>query len=68
MFLEQKRTGAVKGRLVANGSKQRDYIQDRAAALPTVMAESVLITAAIEATEGCDVAVLDLLLNAEMMK
>ncbi len=69
MFLEQKRTGAVKGRLVADGSTQRDYIQDRAAASPTVMTESVLITSAIEAMEGRDVAVIDLpgaFLNAEM--
>ncbi len=69
MFLEQKRTGTVKGRLVANGSKQRDYIQKRAAAFPTVMTESVLITVAIEATKGQDVVVIDLprvFLNAKM--
>ncbi len=69
MFLEQQQTGAVKGQLVADGSKQRDYIQEGAAALPTVMTESVLITAAIEATEGRDVALIDLpraFLNAEM--
>ena len=69
MFLERKRTGTVKGRLVADGSKQRDYIQEGAAASPTVMTESVLITAAIEATEGRDVAVIDLpgaFLNAHM--
>ncbi len=69
MFLERKRRGAVKGRLVADGSKQRNYIHEGAAALPTVMAESVLITAAIEATEGRDVAVIDLpgaFLNLDM--
>ncbi len=69
MFLEQKRTRAVKGRLVADRSKQRDYIQEGAAASPTVMTESVLITRAIEATEGQDVAIIDLpgaFLNAEM--
>jgi len=69
MFLENKQTGAVKGRLVADGSKQRNYIEEGAAASPTVMTESVLITAAIVATEGRDVAVIDLpgaFLNAEM--
>ena len=69
MFLERKRTGTVKGRLVADGSKQRMYIQDGAAASPMVMTESVLITAAIEATEGRDMAVIDLpgaFLNADM--
>ena len=69
MFLERKRTGVVKGRLVADGSRQRSYIPDGAATSPTVLTESVLITAAIEATEGRDVAVIDLpgaFLHAEM--
>ncbi len=69
MFLERKRMGAIKGRLVADGSKQRDYIQKSAAASPTVMTESVLITTAIKATEGRDVAVIDFpgaFLNADM--
>ena len=55
--------------MVADGSRQRAYIQDGAATSPTVLTESVLITAAIEATEGRDVAVIDLpgaFLHADM--
>ncbi len=69
MFLEPKRMDAAKGCLVADGSKKQNYIQNRAAPSPTVMTESVLITAIIEATEGQDVAVIDLpgaFLNTEM--
>ncbi len=69
MFLEQKRTGAVKGWLLADGSKQHDYIQEGSEISPTVMTESVLITAVMEATEGRDVAMIDLpgaFLNAEI--
>ncbi len=42
-----------------------------AAISPTIMTELVLNTAAMEATEGCDVLVIDLpgaFLNVEMMK
>ncbi len=60
MFLKRKHTRTAKGWLVADGSNQHNYIQEGAAASPTVMTESVLITAAIEATEGWDVAVIDL--------
>ncbi len=57
MFLEQKHTWAVKGHLVADGSKQQNLIQDGAAPSPTVRMDLILITSAIEATEGWDVAV-----------
>ncbi len=71
MFLKQKRTGTVTAQLVADGSKQGDYILERGAASPAVMIKFALITAAIEATEGRDISIIDLpgvFLNAEMDK
>ena len=62
LFLTQKRNGDVKGRLVADGSKQRrrpDYKKEDAAS-PTVTNEGVFITAAIEAFERRDVACFDI--------
>ncbi len=69
MILEQKETGAVKGRSVANRSTQQNYIQEVVATSPTIMTELVLITAAMEVTKGRDIAVIDLpgaFLNADM--
>jgi hypothetical protein len=36
MFLKQKRDGKIKGRTVAGGSKQRDYISKEDASSPTI--------------------------------
>ncbi len=61
----------IKGWLVVDRSKQWNYIQDCRTALPTIMTASILITAAIEATKGEDVAVIDLpgsFLNAKIDK
>ncbi len=69
IFLEWKQTGVVEGRLVADGLKQSNYIQEGTATSPTMMTKSVLITAAMEAMDGHDVAVVDLsgaFLNADM--
>ncbi len=51
IFLVEKRDGRVKARTCANGSTQRDYISKEEAASPTVMSESILITATIDAKE-----------------
>ena len=59
MFLKRKRTGKVKGRGCADGRKQRDYIPKEDSTSPTVKTESVLLTAAIDAKEKRDVAVVD---------
>ena len=68
-LIEQKRTGKVKGRTVADGSMQRHYIEKGDAASPTVTTEAVLITSAIEAHEKRVVATCDIsgaFLQAEM--
>jgi hypothetical protein len=60
MFLKQKRTGAIKGRTVAGGNKQRDFISKEEASSPTVATKSVLLTYIIDAEERQDVAVVDI--------
>ena len=60
MFLKEKRDGKVKGRTVAGGNKQRDFISKEDASSPTVSTEAVLLTSIIDAEEGRDVAVIDI--------
>jgi len=60
LFLKEKRTGEIKGRTVAGGNKQRDYISKDDASLPMVATEAVLLTCIIDAKEGRDVAVIDI--------
>ena len=43
MFLREKRHGAIKGRAVAGGEKQRDYISKEDASSPTVATKAVLL-------------------------
>jgi hypothetical protein len=58
-FLKQKRDGKIKGRTVAGGNKQRDYISKEDASSPTVTTASVLLSCIIQAEEETDVAVVD---------
>ena len=60
MFLKEKRDGKIKGRTVAGGNKQRDYISKEDASSPTVATEAVLLSCIIDAEEGRDVAVIDI--------
>ena len=60
LFLKQKRDDSIKGRMVADGSKQRTSIAKEDATSPTVALESVLLTATIDAAEGRDVATIDI--------
>jgi hypothetical protein len=60
MFLKEKRDGKIKGRTVAGGNKQRDYISKEDASSPTVTTESVLLSCIIDAEEERDVAVIDI--------
>ena len=57
-FLKLKRD--VKGRTVAGGNKQRDYISKEEASSPTVSSEAVLLTCIVDALERRDVAVIDI--------
>ena len=60
IFLVEKKDGRLKSRHCANGSKQRNWINSEEATSPTVMTESVMITATIEAEEERDVATFDI--------
>jgi hypothetical protein len=55
-----KRDGKIKGRIVAGGNKQRDYIYKEDAISPTVATESVLLLCIIDADKHSDVAVVDI--------
>ena len=60
IFLVEKKDGKIKARHCANGSKQRQWMRPDEAASPTVMTESIMLTAAIEAKERRDVATFDI--------
>ena len=60
MFLNQKRTGVIKGRGIAYGRPQRVNIKKSESTSPTVSTESALITCCIDAMEGHEVAVADI--------
>jgi hypothetical protein len=60
MFLTEKRDGAIKARNVTDGRKQRTWMSKEEAASPTVMLESLLLTAIIDAKENRDVCVVDI--------
>jgi hypothetical protein len=58
-FLKEKQDGSLKGRTVAGGNKQRDYISKEDASLPTVATEAMLLSCIIDAEEERDVTVID---------
>jgi hypothetical protein len=60
MFLKQNRDGKIKGRTVAGGNKQRDYISKEDVSSPTIAMEAVFLSCIIDAKEGRDVAVVDI--------
>ncbi len=60
MLITEKRDGRIKGRQVANGSKQRTWMTKEEAASCTVHQESIATTAAIDAKERRASAVIDL--------
>ena len=60
LFLKQKRDGSIKGRTVAGGNKQRDFISKEEVSSPTVSTEAVLLSCIIDAEENRDVAVIDI--------
>ena len=60
MYLKKKSTDRIKGRGCADGRKQRQHIPKNEATSPTVSTETVFISAAIDAHEGRDVAIIDI--------
>jgi hypothetical protein len=59
-FLKLKQDGKIKGRTVAGGNKQRDYISKEDASSPTVATESVILSCIIDVEEEQDVTVVDI--------
>jgi hypothetical protein len=55
-LVKEKRCGKIKGRTVADGRGQRDYIPRDEVASPTVSIEALMISLAIDAKEGRHVA------------
>ena len=60
IFLVEKKCGKIKVHHCANGSKQRKWMRPKEAASPTVVTESVLLTATVEANERRDIATFDI--------
>jgi hypothetical protein len=61
MFLKEKQDSTIKGRTIAGGNKQWDYISKEDVSSPTVSTKSVLLSCIIDVQEGRDVAVIDIL-------
>ena len=60
MFLKEKINGDIKGRTVAGGNKQRDFISKDYSSSLNVSTEAVLLSCIIDAEEERDVAVIDI--------
>ena len=60
IFLVEKRDSTIKARMCANGSTQREYMERDDSSSPTVICESILITAGIEAKQKKDVMTCDI--------
>ena len=60
IFVEQKKSGADKARLVIDGSGQRDHITKEEASSPTAFTKSVILTSIVDAKEGREVATVDI--------
>ena len=61
MFLKENKNGDIKGRTVAGGNKQRNFISKEDSSLSTVPTEELLLSCIIDAEEERDVAVIDIL-------
>ncbi len=61
IFVEQKKSGVDKARMVINGSQLHDHITKEEASSPTAFTESVILTSIVDAKEGRDVSTVDIL-------
>ena len=59
-LIKQKRCGKVKGRVVADGRKQRKFVPREEATSPTIKLESLLMSLVIDAKEKRSVATADI--------
>ncbi len=57
IFLEEKRSGKIKGRMCADRRKQQEWTAKEDAASLITMTDSILLTTAMEAAEHREVAV-----------
>jgi hypothetical protein len=60
MFLEEKRDGTVKGRMVYNGKPTREWLLREDSASLTAALESIMLAAVIDANEERDVMTCDI--------
>jgi len=60
LFVKEKRDGILKGRMVAGGNKQRDFISKEDTSSPTPATESILLTSIIDAMEKRDISIVDI--------
>ena len=60
LFLKQKRKELIKGRMVAEGNKQRGTIEKEDAVSPPTALESVILKSTIDDADERDVAVIDI--------
>ena len=60
IFLTRKRDRRIKTRACANDSMQKEWMNCEEASSPTVITESILMTATIEAEEGRDMVTVDI--------
>ena len=58
-MIKEKRSGTIKARACADGRKQRRYIAKEDVASPTIQLESLIVSLIIDAKEGRDVAIAD---------
>ena len=58
--IKQKRCGKIKGRVVADGRKQRNYVPREEATSPTIKLESLIMSLLVDAKEKRDVATADI--------
>jgi len=57
--IKEKRCGKIKGRTVANGSKQRNLYTKEETTSPTISTDALMLSLMIDAAEGRDVATAD---------
>ena len=60
LFLTEKRDKTIKSQYCANGSTKHAYMECNEVTSPTISMEGTLLTAAIKAQEGQDVATCDI--------
>ena len=60
IFVEQKRSGSDKARLVVNEAQQRGHVNKEKTSSPAAFTESIILTSIVDAKERQDVATVDI--------